>query len=171
MNRRTFLQSALSGSAAALLRPAQMLAALPKMKINRIRFYQNPLSKTLFNQSFHIVTVETDSGLTGIGEGGSRDTVEQCAQMIMGEDPLRIDHLWQVNYRGYFYPPGREKLPHAIPQWVADGSWFFITINCVPPGKNQLCRCRALESGDSSDQVPAGHRNGASWRFRSSSHL
>jgi putative transposase len=35
--------------------------------------------------------------------------------------------------------PVRRKLPHAIPQWVADGSWFFITINCVPPGKNQLC--------------------------------
>ncbi len=35
--------------------------------------------------------------------------------------------------------PVREKLPHTIPQWVADGSWFFITINCVPPGKNQLC--------------------------------
>jgi len=34
--------------------------------------------------------------------------------------------------------PVREKLPHTIPQWVADGSWFFITINCVPPGKNQL---------------------------------
>src|SRR6266513_2956434 len=112
MNRRNFLQSALAGSVAALAHPARMLAALPKMKIKRIRFYQNPLSKTLFNQSFHIVTVETDSGLTGIGEGGSRDTVEQCAQMIIGEDPLRIDHLWQVNYRGYFYPPGREKL-HA----------------------------------------------------------
>jgi hypothetical protein len=36
--------------------------------------------------------------------------------------------------------PIRKKLPHTIPQWGADGSWFFITINCVPPGKNQLCR-------------------------------
>ena len=36
--------------------------------------------------------------------------------------------------------PIRKKLPHTIPQWVAEGSWFFITINCVPPGKNQLCR-------------------------------
>jgi|SRR6185369_7214598 len=35
---------------------------------------------------------------------------------------------------------GRKKLPHAIPQWVSDGSWFFITIKCVPPGKNQLCQ-------------------------------
>ena len=35
--------------------------------------------------------------------------------------------------------PVRKKLPHTIPQWVAEGSWFFITINCVPPGNNQLC--------------------------------
>ena len=41
--------------------------------------------------------------------------------------------------------PVREKLPHTIPQWVADGSWFFITINCVPPSKNQLCRA---DTGD-----------------------
>jgi hypothetical protein len=41
--------------------------------------------------------------------------------------------------------PVREKLPHTIPQWVADGSWFFVTINCVPPGKNQLCRA---DTGD-----------------------
>jgi putative transposase len=36
--------------------------------------------------------------------------------------------------------PVRTKLPHTIPQWVAEGSWFFITINCVPRHKNQLCR-------------------------------
>src|SRR6267143_171133 len=35
--------------------------------------------------------------------------------------------------------PTRKKLPHTIPEWVAEGSWFFITINCVPRGKNQLC--------------------------------
>jgi REP element-mobilizing transposase RayT len=34
----------------------------------------------------------------------------------------------------------RKKLPHTIPQWVPDGSWFFITFKCVPPGKNQLCQ-------------------------------
>ena len=36
--------------------------------------------------------------------------------------------------------PVRKRLPHTIPQWVPDGSWFFLTVNCVPPGKNQLCR-------------------------------
>ena len=36
--------------------------------------------------------------------------------------------------------PVRKKLPHVIPQWVAEGSWFFITIKCEPRGKNQLCQ-------------------------------
>ena len=36
--------------------------------------------------------------------------------------------------------PVRKRLPHAIPQWVPEGSWFFITIKCVPQHKNQLCR-------------------------------
>jgi len=35
--------------------------------------------------------------------------------------------------------PVRKKLPHTVPQWVDEGSWFFITIKCVPKGKNQLC--------------------------------
>ena len=40
----------------------------------------------------------------------------------------------------------RKKLPHAIPQWVAEGSWFFIILNCVPRGKNQLCRADTGEA-------------------------
>lgn len=83
------------------------------MKITRIRFYHNPNSRSTFNQSSDIITVETDQGITGVGEGGSKDAVEQCARMIIGEDPSRIDHLWQMMYRGYFYPAGREKL-HAL---------------------------------------------------------
>jgi L-alanine-DL-glutamate epimerase-like enolase superfamily enzyme len=30
--------------------------------------------------------------------------------MLIGEDPARIEHLWQMMFRGYFYPAGREKL-------------------------------------------------------------
>jgi galactonate dehydratase len=36
----------------------------------------------------------------------------QLAGLIIGEDPSRIEHLWQLMYRHYFYPPGREKI-HA----------------------------------------------------------
>jgi L-alanine-DL-glutamate epimerase-like enolase superfamily enzyme len=85
-------------------------ATPPPLKITRVRFYLNPSSGPTFNQSFHIVTIETDQGITGVGEGGSKDMVEQCAAMLIGEDPFRIDHLWQMMFRGYFYPAGREKL-------------------------------------------------------------
>ncbi|MCS6953438.1 MAG: mandelate racemase/muconate lactonizing enzyme family protein [Bryobacterales bacterium] len=112
MRRREFLSVGLAG-AAATARPAPAVAAPGPMKITRIRFYRDPNSRPIFNQSSHIVTVETDQGITGIGEGGSKDTIEQCAAMLIGEDPFRIEHLWQLMYRGYFYPPGREKL-HAL---------------------------------------------------------
>jgi galactonate dehydratase len=105
MKRRTFLQQSLIG-----LGGLSLGAALPKTKIKRIRFYESPISRPMFNQSFNIVTVETDQGITGIGEGGSRDTIKECAEMLIGEDASRIDHCWQLMFRGRFYPAGREKL-------------------------------------------------------------
>jgi L-alanine-DL-glutamate epimerase-like enolase superfamily enzyme len=83
------------------------------MKITRVRCYRPRQPNPTFNQSDIVVTIETDEGITGVGQGGSRDTVEQCGGMLIGEDPARIQHLWQMMYRGFFYPPGREKL-HAL---------------------------------------------------------
>lgn len=83
------------------------------MKITHIRCYKPQKANPNFSQSDLVVTVETDAGLIGIGEGGAWDAVEQCARMLIGEDPARIQHLWQFLYRGYFYPAGREKL-HAL---------------------------------------------------------
>ena len=42
--------------------------------------------------------------------------------------------------------PVRKRLPHAVPQWVDEGSWFFITINCNPPGTNQLCHAESAQA-------------------------
>ena len=111
MHRRHLLQTALL--APASLGSALFAASLPKARITRVRFYRVADSRPIFNQSGHIVTVETDAGLTGVGEGGSPDTVRQLGAMLIGEDPFRTEHLWQVMYRGYFYPPGREKI-HAL---------------------------------------------------------
>ena len=89
-------------------------AAVSSLKITKIRYYSIPgYNKLLFNQARGVVEIETDGGITGIGEGGSKDMIEQCAQMMIGEDPFRIEHIWQNLYRGMFYPPGREKL-HAL---------------------------------------------------------
>lgn len=87
--------------------------ALPRIRITRVRLYHSPISRPMINQSFHVVTVETDAGITGIGEGGSPDLIRQAAQLIIGEDARQTDALWQLMCRGLFYPPGREQL-HAI---------------------------------------------------------
>ena len=60
-----------------------------------------------------VVTVETDIGITGIGEGGAKDTLEQCAGTLIGKNPFRIESIWQEMYIAWFYPPGREKI-HAL---------------------------------------------------------
>ena len=36
--------------------------------------------------------------------------------------------------------PQRKRLPHDIPYWVPEGSFFFISINCALRSTNQLCR-------------------------------
>lgn len=121
MERRRFLRTAALGSAAMITgipllraRNTPASADASKLIITKIRYYSAPgYTKPLFNQARGIVEIETNGGIIGIGEGGSKDMIEQCAQMMIGRDPFRIEHIWQNLYRGMFYPPGREKL-HAL---------------------------------------------------------
>ncbi|MGD1068996.1 MAG: mandelate racemase/muconate lactonizing enzyme family protein [Bryobacteraceae bacterium] len=107
MNRRLFMKS-LAG-AASLAHLPLVQAALPKMKITRVRAYAPPNANPLFNQADTVITIETDTGVTGIGEGGFPDALKQCAGRLIGQDPQHIERLWQDMSRSFFYPPGREK--------------------------------------------------------------
>ena len=113
MDRRSFLAALSAASAFGLVRPRSVEAALPKAKITRVRIYRPPNLNPLFNQSNMVVTVETDIGITGVGEGGSKDTLEQCAGTLIGKNPFKIEAIWQEMYIAWFYPPGREKT-HAV---------------------------------------------------------
>jgi L-alanine-DL-glutamate epimerase-like enolase superfamily enzyme len=112
MHRRAFLKS-LAATAAVAAAPAPAPAALNKMKITRVRAYNPPKSflqiNQIFNQSYVVVAVDTDAGITGIGEGGSKDLLAPCASRIIGRDPQFTEHLWQDMNRAYFYPAGRER--------------------------------------------------------------
>ena len=111
--RRRFLRNLVVGAAAATVLP-RSFAALPKAKITKVNIYRPPNLNLHFNQSNMVVTIETDqAGLIGVGEGGSRDTLEQCAQRLIGRNPFDIERCWQDMYRSWFYPPGREKI-HAL---------------------------------------------------------
>jgi len=113
MFRRSFLRSLVAASAAGVVRPRLAEAALPKAKITKVRIFMPPRLNPTFNQSDMIVMVDTDQGLTGIGEGGVKDTLEQCAGSIIGQNPFQIEKIWQKMYIDYFYAPGREKV-HAM---------------------------------------------------------
>ena len=64
-------------------------------------------------QSSMVVAIDTDIGITGIGEGGTLDTIAPCAARLIGQNPFEITRIWQDMYRAYHYPPGRERL-HAM---------------------------------------------------------
>jgi galactonate dehydratase len=87
MKRRSFLKSLSATMVAAATSGLPAFASLPKMKITRVRAYLPPNPNPLFNQSDMVVTIETDTGIIGVGEGGSKDLLEQSAGRLIGRDP------------------------------------------------------------------------------------
>ncbi len=70
-------------------------------------------------ETFHVrprwlfLKIHTDKDIVGWGEPvleGKAKTVEMCVhelgRMIIGQDPRRIEHLWQTMFRGSFYRGG-----------------------------------------------------------------
>ncbi len=62
--------------------------------------------ETVFVDRYLFVQVETDAGITGLGESGawgfleaSAAAVETFKRYLIGQDPLRIEHHWQYLYR------------------------------------------------------------------------
>jgi L-alanine-DL-glutamate epimerase-like enolase superfamily enzyme len=112
--------TALGAAGASLwLPPSADALALAEDKIKRVRYFRNSGDSTgnrgqpMVNQSSNVVIIETERGLTGIGEGGEPTSMDECASMLIGLDPFRIDQHWQRMLRGYFYPAGREKI-HSL---------------------------------------------------------
>jgi L-alanine-DL-glutamate epimerase-like enolase superfamily enzyme len=63
------------------------------------------------HRNFFFVTVDTDEGISGVGETGigSREAgvvgiIDHLKEILIGQDPMRTEHLWQVLYRSGFFP-------------------------------------------------------------------
>jgi galactonate dehydratase len=76
------------------------------MKINSVE------SLTVRTHS-HIVRIQTDTGLTGIGEAGfwgfpegTEGILTRLTKYLIGKDPMRIDHHWQYIYRNNHHRGG-----------------------------------------------------------------
>ena len=81
-----------------------------RMKITDIQVH--PLQVP--GRTLVVVTVHTDGGIVGVGEAGLQrrwkgilGVVEHLKRWLIGEDPQRIEYLWQRMWRGGFYPADR----------------------------------------------------------------
>jgi putative transposase len=59
--------------------------------------------------------------------------------------------------------PVLKRLPHAIPPWVPEGSFFFITVHCRQRGGNVLCRAGV---GDTALAAAANYHERQIWHCR-----
>src|SRR5919107_1183338 len=108
---------ALSGQTAPPAAAARAATRLAPTKVTRIRlFYPQNYDRNgpqAFPQSNMVVLVETDAGITGIGQGGSPDTVRNVARSVIGRNAFDTEMIWQAAYMDGFYSPGKERL-HAL---------------------------------------------------------
>jgi len=77
------------------------------MKITNV----NPYPVWGGQRNFLFVVVDTDEGIYGVGEAGitGRElavmgAIEHLKPLLIGQDPARIEHIWQTLFRGGFFP-------------------------------------------------------------------
>jgi len=78
----------------------------PPLKITDVTVY---LAKEW--RTFLFVIVDTDAGIYGLGEAGItgrelavQGAIEHFKPLLIGQDPFRIEHIWQMLFRGGFFP-------------------------------------------------------------------
>jgi L-alanine-DL-glutamate epimerase-like enolase superfamily enzyme len=129
LDRRRFAKSLtgvvgglVAGSRAAV--PAVPSASLARAQarlspaiITKIRVFYPPNYNAngpqAFPQSNMVVLVDTDAGITGVGQGGSPDTVRNVARSVIGKNAFDTEMIWQAVFMDGFYSPGKERL-HAL---------------------------------------------------------
>ena len=105
------------------------------MKITGVHGY--PVKVGHRNQ--FVVTIETDEGVTGVGEGGisgrelaMQGMLEHFSGFLIGEDPRRIEHLWQTMYRGAYFEGGKITAATLsavdIALWDILGKWLGVPV-------------------------------------------
>ena len=111
------------------------------MKITKLELFPIP-PRWLF------LKISTDEGICGWGEpvveGKAhtvRAAVEEFSEYLIGRNPLRIEDVWQVLYRTYFYRGGPEGMSaiSGIDQalWDIKGKYYGLPVYEMLGG---LCR-------------------------------
>jgi galactonate dehydratase len=80
------------------------------MQITAVRSFQVKVG----HRNNFIVKIDTDAGISGVGEGGMsgreramQGAIEHYERVLVGMDPKRIEHIWQVLYRSQYFEGGK----------------------------------------------------------------
>ena len=129
-----------------------------------------------------LVTVETDAGITGIGESGawgfleaSESAIEKFGRYLVGEDPLRIEHHWQYMYRfSHFRGAAIMGALSAIDiaLWDIMGKHFGVPVHQLMGGKvRDKARVYYHVFGDTTETLLAGIVDAKERGFTAVGHL
>lgn len=129
------------------------------VKITAVKLFYVPVR-------FLFVKVETDEGISGWGEPlveGRAATLEACvkewSQILIGQDPLKIEYLWQTMYRRAFYRGGAVMMSaiSGIDQalWDIKGKYYGVPVYELLGGavKKKIKVYRTLQSNVKSEMV------------------
>ena len=138
--------------------------------------------KTIPVNRFLFVQIETDEGITGLGESGawafldaSKEAVTSFRDYLIGQDPLRIEHHWQYMYRSYHFRGAAIMGAISaidIALWDIAGKYYNTPVFNLLGGK---CRDKARVyyhvGGGSMDQMVANLKEAKAQGFTAVGHL
>ncbi len=108
------------GCASTSARPPRRKRRLasPPARVTKIRLFYppnyDPNGPQAFPQSNMLVLVDTEAGITGVGQGGSPDTVRNVARSVIGKNAFETEvRSGRPAFMDAFYSPGKEQL-HAL---------------------------------------------------------
>jgi L-alanine-DL-glutamate epimerase-like enolase superfamily enzyme len=158
---------------------AQAASRLSPTKVTQIRIFYppnyDPNGPQAFPQSNMVVLVDTEAGITGIGQGGSPDTVRNVARSVIGRNAFDTEMIWQAAFMDGFYSPGKERL-HAmgaidLALWDIKGKAIGVPLYQLFGGKAREHIELYATSGLPQGTVPPGEMQGMGLKERAAATM
>jgi galactonate dehydratase len=130
-------------------------------------------------RNYAFVKVYTDEGLTGLGEAGIngkelalKGLVDTYRPVLVGMDPVRIEHIWQTLWRGQFFRGGHIHSATVaaidLALWDLRGKALGVPVYDLLGGRTRdyaRCYCHVQSSGIEEMVQLARARVAEGWRF------
>jgi galactonate dehydratase len=161
MKRREFFTKAMTAAGAPLLQATAQVGGKPALKITDIKTFLVGVG----GRNFNFVKVDTDQGISGIGEaysvGPDRATavvIDDFKSWLVGQDPRNIEHLLSMMFNFTRFPGGLvvnaaiAGIEHAL--WDIAGKAAGLPVYMLMGGKvREKVRCYQSISGQTPQQV------------------